>query len=129
MFAVCLRMTILYFVGLLARQRNIKQILDHYDTVSGQLVNYQKSCIQFSNGVSNTDKKAISQILHISVSNKIDKYLGCTGIDKQRRTPEDFNSIKIRLVQKLAGWKARSLSTAGKVVIIKSNLQVFPDTV
>lgn len=40
--------------------RNIKQILDRYCMVSGKVINYQKSMIQFSNVVSNVDKKKIS---------------------------------------------------------------------
>lgn len=39
--------------------RNIKQILDHYYIVSSQLVNYQKSRVQFSNTVSIADKRKI----------------------------------------------------------------------
>lgn len=38
---------------------NIKQVLDHYRMFLRQLVNYQKSRIQFSNGVSNADRKEI----------------------------------------------------------------------
>lgn len=45
--------------------------IDYYCSVSGQLVNYQKSCIQFTNGVSYTDKHNISHILMIPESNKL----------------------------------------------------------
>lgn len=53
--------------------RNIKQILDHcclvdhYGLVLSWLVNFQKSHIRFSNGVSNAEKKA-----HISDSSYSD---------------------------------------------------------
>lgn len=38
--------------------RNIKQILDHYCIVLGQLVNYKKSRIQFYKDVSNAIKRS-----------------------------------------------------------------------
>lgn len=101
---------------------NIKHVLNQYCTVSGQFVNYKKSCIQFSNGVSNANKRSISQILQIPMSNKIGKYLGCNDIQKNRSTKEDFENIKRKLGHKLAEWKARTLSAAGKVVLTKSNL-------
>lgn len=56
--------------------RNIKQILDHYCMVSGHLINYQKSRVQFFKDVSNADKMEPSQILQIPSSNKIGTYLG-----------------------------------------------------
>lgn len=65
--------------------KNIKQVLDHYFMVSGQLVNCQNFRIQFSNCVSNTNKKIISQILQISVSNRIGTYLGCMNIDQKKK--------------------------------------------
>lgn len=90
--------------------------------VSGQLVNYQKSCIQFFNGVSNADRKVISQIFQILVSDRTSKYLGLMSIEKNKRITEDFDHIRRKLGQKLAGWKVRTLSAVSKIVLIKSNL-------
>lgn len=118
---------IIFYTATSTTVRNIKQVLDHYYTLSGQLVNYQKLCIQFSNGVSNADKKTISQILQIAVSNKMDKYMGCTGIDKLRKSTEDFNSIRRKLAQKLTGWKAETLSGAGKLFSLSQISQVYPN--
>lgn len=64
---------------------------------------YPISKIQFSNNVSNADKKKISQILQISVSNRIGTYFGCTNIDQKIRTKEDFDDIMRRLGQKQTG--------------------------
>lgn len=61
--------------------RNITQLLDHYCTASGQLVNYDKSRIQFSKSMLNTDKKEISHNLQILITNTIGTYLGCVNID------------------------------------------------
>lgn len=40
--------------------RIVKQALDHYYTVSGQLVNYRKSKVRFHKSVSNSDKKEMA---------------------------------------------------------------------
>lgn len=74
--------------------RIIKQVLNHYFTVSGQLVNCQKLSLLFSNGVSSADKKTISQILQIPVNNKMDKYFDCTGIERHKRTNANFDFIR-----------------------------------
>lgn len=55
----------------------------------------------------------------------IGKYSGWTNI-YQKRTKTDFEEIKNKLGQKLAGWKSRSISEASKVVLIKSNLIAIP---
>lgn len=51
-------------------------------------------------------------------------YLGCTNVnwENQERTWH----INGRISNNLTGWKARTLSKAGKVVIIKSNPASFP---
>lgn len=43
-----------------------------------------------------------------------------------RRTKGNFDDIKQRLGQKLAGWKSMTLSTASKLVLISSNLTGIP---
>lgn len=48
--------------------------------------------------------------------------LGCTNIDKNRRSKDDSNAIKFKLTQKLTGRKARTFSLADKTVLMKSNL-------
>lgn len=55
-----------------------------------------------------------------SSSSSIGTYLGCSNIDKTRHSLVDFNNIKLKLTQKLTGWKVRSLSNAGEVTFIKN---------
>lgn len=47
------------------------------------------------------------------------------NIDR-RSTKSDFKQIQDRINNKLAGWKARTLSQADEMVIIKSNLSSIP---
>lgn len=39
-----------------------------------------------------------------------------------KRTRKDYDGIKDKMNRRLAGWKTRFLSQAGKSVLIKSNL-------
>lgn len=48
-------------------------------------------------------------------------YLGSIK-DMKRRVNSDFDEIKRRMGQKLAGYKTRTLSVAGQVVLIKFDL-------
>lgn len=52
----------------------------------------------------------------------MDKYLGCLNIDRCKLSATEFDFIKANLYKKLAGWKARTLSVAGKAVLVKANL-------
>lgn len=61
--------------------RMIKQVLDHYWSISGQLINYHKSEVQFSRNVRTFDKKKIAQILQVTPIGNINKYLGCINVD------------------------------------------------
>lgn len=79
---LCLRMIASFSAGLIVRLLEIlNKSWTNYYIVSGQLVNYQKSCIPFSNSISNADKKTLpySSVL---VTNKMDKYLDCRGIER-----------------------------------------------
>lgn len=105
--------------------RNIRDILQDYCKVSGQLVNLHKSTVQFSKGVQKDVKHSITDILQIPISSSIGKYLGCHNIDN-KRTKGDFACINEKINRKLVGWKARMLSHAGKTILVKSNLTGIP---
>lgn len=112
------------FYGRTKQIEEMPNTLDHYCKVSGQLVNYNKCKIQFSTGINNVEKREITEILQINSSNTIKTYVGCSNIDK-RITKLDFQDIKQRLGQRLAGSKARTLLVAGKIVVIKASLTII----
>lgn len=59
--------------------------------------------------------------MQVPLSKNIGIYLGRQNIDDER-TRGHFIKIKGRLSSKLAGWKGRILSQAGRMVLIRSNL-------
>lgn len=66
-------------------------------------------------------------VLQNTSTNSSGTYLGCPNVDK-RRTKLDLTEIRRRIDQKLASWEARTLSTADKIILIKSNRHVFHNT-
>lgn len=101
--------------------RNVRDIFQDYCNVSGQLVNYHKSTIQFSKGVQKDVKQTITDILRIRFASSIGNYLGCLNIDNNH-IKGDFAHIKEKINSKLSGWNARLLSQVGKTILFKSNL-------
>ncbi|GJS88481.1 ribonuclease H-like domain-containing protein [Tanacetum coccineum] len=78
----------------------LKSILDQYCKVSGQDINYEKSEISFSENVEQQARSRVTQSLSVLHLDKIKKKLG--------------------------GWKEKTLSIAGKEVLIKSVAQAMP---
>lgn len=105
--------------------RNVKEVLHNYCMVSGQLINYHKSLVQFSKGSNRTTREIVTNILQIPQSNRLGTYLGCKNID-HKRMRSDFDGIMHKMKHKLTGWKARFLSQAGKSILIKSNMAGIP---
>lgn len=89
--------------------RNIKELLDKYCSILGQVVNYHKSCIFFSHNIDNCLRQSISGNLQILASNQLNKYLGCPIIHNRVRK-NTFEEVINKMVSKLAGWKANLLS-------------------
>ena len=73
-------------------------------------------------------KEEISERLGIRETNNIGKYLGFPL--KHRGVPRNpYNFIVERVMNKLAGWKAKYLSFAGWAMFIKSIMSVIPNHV
>ena len=73
-------------------------------------------------------KEEISERLGIRETNNIGKYLGFPL--KHRGVPRNpYNFIVERVMNKLAGWKAKYLSFVGRVVLIKSVMSTIPNHV
>lgn len=65
-----------------AAARNVRNILDHYCKVSGQLINFKQSKVQLSTSVNSAYKRQIEQILQMFSSCSIGTYLACSNLDK-----------------------------------------------
>ena len=103
-------------------------MLDEFCEESGQKVSMEKSRIYFSPNVQFEIKSGICLRLGIQATTNIGNYLGF--LIKHRGVPRNrMNFIVERVMSKLAGWKARFLSLAGRSVLVKSIMSTIPNYV
>lgn len=103
----------------------IRSILDLYVAASGQIINLEKSTIIFSPNAQAETGDAIRQILPFQEVDKFDKYLGLPSRIGKSKT-EVFSYLKERLWARVQGWQEKTLSMAGREILIKSVLQAIP---
>ncbi|XP_057249105.1 uncharacterized protein LOC104906541 [Beta vulgaris subsp. vulgaris] len=99
----------------------IREILDDYCRMSGQLVNYNKSAYQCSPNTDPILATSFTSILRMGEACSLGTYLGCPIIDS-KVTNNTFGDIQEKVQGQLSKWKANSLSQAGRTVLIQSNL-------
>lgn len=101
---------------------NLRHILDAYARVSGQVINFAKSSMVFSLGILAAKRDEIALILGVQVVDKLDKYLGMPSVI-EKSTQQIFSVILERIWKRINGWGEKTLSRAGKEVLIKAVLQ------
>ncbi|KAM1981033.1 hypothetical protein ACFX15_037578 [Malus domestica] len=117
--------TLIFLVATNQNCRNLSSLLNAYCRASGQQISLQKSVVYF--GV-NTPAHLSSELCNILDMPKVEdpgKYLGLPSI-WGRSKKEALQFIKERILTKIAGWKRRFLSQAGKEVLIKAVIQTIP---
>ena len=97
-------------------------ILSLWQRASGQLINLDKSELSFSQNVPIDRKNDVQGWIKIKAIESHSKYLGLpTFVGRSKK--QVFEFVQQRVWKKLKGWKERSLSKAGKEVLIKSVAQ------
>ena len=100
-------------------------VLSTYERASGQVINRDKTALFFSRNTPDHKRDTIQQLWGVRGSVNFERYLGLpvlVGKSKQ----QTFNGLKERLARRLQGWKERSLSKAGRAVLIKTIAQAIP---
>ena len=105
--------------------KTLKDFLRRYECASGQSINTAKYSISFSRRTPGQLKSTVKDILQIPNEGGVGKYLGLPE-HFGRRKRDSFASIMDKIKQKAKGWSNRYLSTAGKLVILKSVLTPIP---
>lgn len=116
---------ILFSEASVSQVRVIRKILEQFCVVSGQRVSLEKSKIFFSNNVSEDLAKQISDESGIQATHDLGKYLGMPILHK-RINKDTFRDVVERVTSRLAGWKGRSLSLAGRITLTKSVITSIP---
>lgn len=105
---------------------NMKRILDRYESISGQQINYVKSGITFSPNTSAGCRGEVCAQLGVTEKQSPGKYLGMPII-VGRNNKMTLSFLGERVQQKLQVWQNKPLSKAGKVTLLKTAAQVIPN--
>ncbi|CAN6246168.1 unnamed protein product [Urochloa humidicola] len=105
--------------------QQLQSILTLYEECSGQMINRDKSAIMFSPNTGQEDREAVMGALNIQKQTMNERYLGMPVHVGQNRQ-NVFSYLKERVWARIQGWKEKTLSWAGKEVLIKAVAQAIP---
>ncbi|XP_058727202.1 uncharacterized protein LOC131598638 [Vicia villosa] len=109
-------------------ERQMKCVINSLDTfckLSGQEVSREKYSILF---IENVKRSLRMKLVHLSgyrETSNFGKYLGIPLSGKNLKR-HDYNYIIEQISTKLASWKARNLSMAGRITLAKSVIEATP---
>ena len=104
--------------------RSLQDPLSSYQSLAGQMFNLQKSQL-FLRRCNHRRKRKISSILRIEESTRHLRYVGIPLVFGTPKKPH-FHPLIDSINSKLATWKARTLSFAGSLIMIKHVLSSIP---
>lgn len=116
--------SILFGKATMNNAMTMKAIVNEYESLSRQLVNFEKSLIYFNKNVQDDLKGQIEGIWGVWISINPKKYLGLPTMIGRRKKGA-FLELKERFIQKSKNWSIRNLSFGGKENFIKSILQAL----
>lgn len=93
--------------------------------VSRQRVNVAKSRILFSKFSNRESCSEVSKLTNIPVTSELGRYLGFQLFGDGRGN-QNFKEVLNKMNNRLASWKAKMLSMAGHVTLIKFVLNSIP---
>ncbi|KAL6567965.1 hypothetical protein OROGR_001633 [Orobanche gracilis] len=103
----------------------MKKILNVFCGASGLKLSLPKSKVYFSNPGSHGLKREVCHILGFGQTSYLGRYLG-VNLTHGRLKAEDFRDLIDRVVARLAGWKSKLLSLAGRNTLIQSVTAAMP---
>jgi hypothetical protein len=105
--------------------QNLQSILSVYELCSEQMINKGKTVVMFSGNASQGSKQEVMQAPNIPRETTNERYLGLpVFIGKSKK--KAFEYLKDRIWKRIQGWKEKTLSNAGKEVLIKAVAQGIP---
>lgn len=116
---------ILFAEASVGQIRVIRRVLEKFCIASGQKVSLEKSKIFFSNNVHRDLAKLISDESGIKATKDLGKYLGMPVLQK-RINKDTYGEVLEKVASRLAGWKGRFLSLAGRITLTKAVLSSIP---
>ena len=95
------------------------KILEIYEKESGQKLNREKTSLFFSKNTSVEVKEEVKDMFRAQVIHQHECYLGLPTL-VGRGKKKAFHRILDQVGQKIAGWKGKLMSTAGREILIKA---------
>lgn len=102
----------------------IQDCLNRFCFASRQKVRLEKSRIYFSKNVGMRDTETICSTLGMEATDDLGLYLGKPTLTS-RVTKETFAHLCEKVDRRLAGWKSKYLSLAGRITLAKSTLNTL----
>ncbi|CAL1395372.1 unnamed protein product [Linum trigynum] len=101
----------LFLRGTLRECENLIEVLNEYEELSGQRVNLTKSVVCFSKNIVREDQEFLAAVLGVGAVGVHDKYLGLPALIARSKMTT-FRYLEEKLLERLQGWKRRTLSWA-----------------
>ena len=106
----------------------IHKLVKDYEAVSGQLINFDKSSLQFGHKVPDSQRVDIQNKLGIKKLGGMRNYLGIPESLGGSKT-QVFGFLNERVNNKVNSWTVRLLTKGGKEVMINSVVSAMPNHV
>ncbi|CAL9013284.1 unnamed protein product [Prunus brigantina] len=116
---------ILFSEASLKHARIMKRCLDLFCKASGQTVNFSKSVVFCSPNICKELANEISAICGSPLTDNLGKYLGMPLLH-HRANKATYNSIVEKVHIRLATWKSKCLSMAGRTTLIQAVTSSIP---
>ena len=103
----------------------LKQVMNEFCKLSGQLNNLHKLSVVVSRNASTFQKQIVAAVFNIPQRESLGKYLDYPMFQGKSKA-STFSDILGKATARMESWKANSLSNVGRAVLIQSNLESIP---
>ena len=93
--------------------KQVAEVLDFYEMESGLKINRDKTSLFFSKNTRADIQSGVKDMFGAQIVQHHEKYLGLSPM-VGREKKKAFNRIKDQIGKKIAGWKGKLLSNAGR---------------
>jgi hypothetical protein len=107
------------------KAENLKWILNYFDLMSGMRVNYHKSEVVPINIEQREEIDSFARIFGCPMGEFPIKYLGIP-LHHSKLRREDLQSLVDKIIKRIAGWRGKLLTQAGRLILIKTCLASIP---